>query len=110
MQSLQEQIKIHEAEIMAFTPANAAELEAYRIKFLGTKGIVKSIFSEMKSVPVEQKKEAGQLLNAFKQAAEAKYAEYEHLQSEARNPKSEIDITSACPAQTFNAVRGIPCG
>ena len=44
MSSLQELIQQHEQEISAFKPANAADLEAYRIKFLGTKGIVKQIF------------------------------------------------------------------
>ncbi len=83
MQSLQEQIAAHEAEIKAFAPGDTAELEAYRIKYLGTKGIVKAIFGEMKNVPAEQKKEAGQQLNAFKQLAEGKYAEFEHLQSQA---------------------------
>ncbi len=79
MQGLQEQIKIHEEEINAFAPASAADLEAYRIKYLGTKGIVKQIFGEMKNVPVDQKKEAGQLLNTFKQLAEAKFEMYGHL-------------------------------
>ncbi len=99
MQSLQEQIALHQAEIEAFNPTNAAELEAYRIKFLGTKGIVKAIFGEMKNVPAEQKKEAGQLFNAFKQLAEGKYATFKHLQSESRNPKSIIeDISLPGPA------------
>ncbi len=93
MQSLQEQIKQYEQEIAATNPANAAELEAYRIKFLGTKGIVKELFNEMKNVPKEQKKDAGQLLNAFKQAAEAKYDEYKHLQQEGKDSGQDIDMS-----------------
>lgn len=93
MQSLQEQIKQYEQEIAATCPANAAELEVYRIKFLGTKGIVKEIFGEMKNVPKEEKKEAGLLLNAFKQMAEAKYEEYKHLQTGGDNTGSIMDIS-----------------
>ncbi|HEY9176570.1 MAG TPA: phenylalanine--tRNA ligase subunit alpha [Flavipsychrobacter sp.] len=93
MQSLQEQIKLYEQEITATTPANAAELEAYRIKFLGTKGIVKELFNEMKNVPKEQKKDAGQLLNAFKQSAEAKFEEFKHLQQASNDDNSGIDIS-----------------
>lgn len=93
MQSLQEQIKQYEQEIATTTPANAAELEAYRIKFLGTKGIVKELFNEMKNVPKEQKKDAGQLLNAFKQAAEAKFEEFKHLQQSGNDNISGIDIS-----------------
>ncbi|UYQ92746.1 phenylalanine--tRNA ligase subunit alpha [Chitinophaga horti] len=79
MEQLVQQIEAYKQEIAAFIPANAEELEQYRIRFLGTKGIVKATFGEMKSVPNEQKKEFGLVLNAFKQAAEAKYEEFAHL-------------------------------
>lgn len=81
MQELQQEIKKHEADIRDFNPKNAAELEAFRIKFLGTKGIVKQVFGEMKNVPADQKKEAGQLLNAFKQFAESAFESFKHLQA-----------------------------
>lgn len=93
MQSLQEQIKTYEADIDAIQPENAEALEAYRIKYLGTKGIVKNIFGEMKNVPKEQKKEVGQLLNAFKQKAEAKYEEYKYLQNSGSGKGPDIDST-----------------
>ncbi len=95
MQSLLEQIKTYESEINAFAPADAGELEAYRIKFLGTKGIVKAIFGEMKNVPPDQKKEAGQVLNAFKQLAESKWEAFKHLQEPGiANSKSGIEDIS----------------
>ena len=54
-------------------PQRRTVVEAYRIRFLGTKGIVKNLFAEMKDVPNERKKEFGQILNDFKQFAEARY-------------------------------------
>ena len=48
------------------------QAEEFRIKYLGTKGIVKTIMGEMKNVPAEKKKEFGQILNEFKQFAEDK--------------------------------------
>lgn len=93
MQDLQQKIAAHEADINAFTPTNAAELEAYRIQFLGTKGIVKEIFGEMKNVPGPQKKEAGLLLNAFKILAESKYEAFVHLQGNAKNNEVKVDLT-----------------
>ena len=93
MQSLEEIIKTHEEEINAFQPADAAQLEVYRIKYLGAKGIVKQVFGEMKNVPADQKKEAGQALNAFKQLAEAKYEEFKHLQDAGNANASAIDHT-----------------
>src|SRR5579883_538280 len=93
MEALQKQISHYEQEINSFQPADANALEEYRIKFLGTKGVVKQLFGEMKDVPVVQKKEAGQLLNAFKQLAESKYEQYKHLQQDGEKKGAGIDIT-----------------
>jgi phenylalanyl-tRNA synthetase alpha chain len=109
MQSLQEQIAAYEPEIQAFEPANAAELEAYRIRFLGTKGIVKSLFAEMKHVPGDQKKEAGQVLNSFKQLAEGKFEAFKHLQdggtttqaADYSMPGPELPIGTRHPLRTM---------
>lgn len=72
MEQLLQQIEDIKKEIVAATGATSAEVEAFRIKYLGTKGLVKHIMGEMKNVPNEQKKEFGQILNAFKIAAEEK--------------------------------------
>ena len=73
MPSLQEQIEQYSQEINVFQPASVAELEDFRIRFLGAKGTVKQLFAEMKNVPAEQRKEAGQWLNGIKMLAEEKY-------------------------------------
>ena len=75
MQELIQQIQSFKSEIDSFTSSDEKQVEAFRIKWLGTKGMVKSIMSEMKQVPNELKREAGQLLNDFKLFAEAKYAQ-----------------------------------
>jgi phenylalanyl-tRNA synthetase alpha chain len=105
MESLQSQIREYEPEIKAFHPKDAAELEQYRIKFLGSKGIVKRLFGEMKNVPTEQKKEAGQLLNAFRQLAEAQYEAFRFLQSEGTQRQSAIADISLPGAQLPRGTR-----
>lgn len=70
---LQDQITQYTAEIDAFDTTNAKDLEQFRIRFLGTKGIIKDIFEEFKTVSIEEKKTLGKVLNQFKQLAEAKY-------------------------------------
>jgi phenylalanyl-tRNA synthetase alpha chain len=65
-------IKQHIAEVSAFTTSNKEELEAFRIKYLGSKGILKDFFAEFKNVPNDQKKEFGQVINNLKTAAEEK--------------------------------------
>ena len=80
MQELLQQIEAYKKEMENFVSENGESAESFRIKFLGTKGIVKNLMQEMKQVPNEKKKEVGQILNNFKQAAEVRY---ESLKQEA---------------------------
>ena len=73
MENLLAQIGQYKKEISETTVANKEALEAFRIKYLGTKGLVKTIMGEMKNVAPENKKEAGQLLNEFKLFTEAAF-------------------------------------
>ena len=61
---------IEEAE--AFTAQSKDEVEAFRIKYLGSKGLLKQYFAEFKNVANEQKKEFGQTINLLKKTAEDK--------------------------------------
>ncbi len=67
------QIEQYKQEIDGFSANGVDELEQFRIKWLGTKGLVKAVMGEMKNVPNDQKKHFGQILNEFKLFAEAKY-------------------------------------
>ncbi|MBL7701669.1 MAG: phenylalanine--tRNA ligase subunit alpha [Ferruginibacter sp.] len=82
------------AEINTF---NGGDAESYRIKYLGSKGLVKAIMGEMKNVAAENKKEAGQLLNEFKLFAESKY---ETLKASSENGQQTTsnDIDLSLPA------------
>ena len=73
MEELLKQITDYKSEIESFVAADDKQVEEFRIKYLGTKGLVKSIMGEMKNVAVENKKEAGQLLNEFKIFVENKF-------------------------------------
>ncbi|HEY0065813.1 MAG TPA: phenylalanine--tRNA ligase subunit alpha, partial [Flavisolibacter sp.] len=73
MDELLQQIEAYRKDIEAFAITNAQQLEEYRIKYLGSKGLVKSLFGEMKNVPADKRKDFGQVLNEFKQFAEARY-------------------------------------
>ncbi len=93
MASLEEIISEHQAYIDQFVPQSAEELEAFRIRYLGTKGIVKEVFALMKSVPAEEKKAAGQKLNAFKKAAEQRYASFQGLATPKNQQKDDLDLS-----------------
>jgi len=91
---MQDQINQYSQEIDEFAPANAAQLEEFRIRFLGTKGIVKDLFEQFKAVTPEEKRVLGKVLNQFKQLAEAKYNEYkEGFDSELKTENSTLDLT-----------------
>jgi len=93
MNNLVKQIENYKQEINNCAITNADEVEAFRIKYLGTKGIVKSIMGFMKDVAVEQKKEAGQLLNEFKLFVEAKYESLKEASATTQDNTSTIDVT-----------------
>lgn len=73
MEALLQKIAGFKEEVAAEVAGTADLVEAFRIKWLGTKGLVKAIMGEMKNVPVEQKKEFGQILNEFKIIVETKF-------------------------------------
>jgi phenylalanyl-tRNA synthetase alpha chain len=89
MEQLLQQIEEYRKEIESIVPNGAEALEAYRIKFLGTKGILKGLFTEMKNVPADKKKEFGLVLNEFKQLAESKYESWK-----AQAEKTDTAVTS----------------
>src|SRR6516225_9213657 len=94
MDDLLQQIDSYKREIESIVPDGENFLESYRIRFLGTKGIVKNLFAEMKNVPVDKKKEFGQVLNDFKQLAESKYEEWKgHAAGATASKGSAIDLS-----------------
>ncbi|HVE60472.1 MAG TPA: phenylalanine--tRNA ligase subunit alpha [Chitinophagaceae bacterium] len=94
MEDILQQIEIYRKEIENYSISNPQQLEEYRIRFLGTKGIVRNLFGEMRSIPAEKKKEFGLVLNEFKQLAESKYETLkQYASSDQSSTVSEIDLS-----------------
>jgi phenylalanyl-tRNA synthetase alpha chain len=68
-------------------------MEQFRIRFLGSKGIVKNLFGEMKTVPADKRKEAGQILNDFKLLAENKFESAKQSVQTRKSSREEIDLS-----------------
>lgn len=97
---MQEKINSYTEEIKGFRPNNSDELEAFRIKFLGSKGIIKDIFDEFKAVSPEEKRVLGKVLNEFKVLAEQTYQSFkESLDSQETSKGSTID--ASLPGEGF---------
>jgi phenylalanyl-tRNA synthetase alpha chain len=73
MDQLLQQIEEYKKEISGATASNAEELESFRTRYLGTKGIIKALMGEMKNIPAEQKKDFGQVMNGLKIFTEEKF-------------------------------------
>jgi phenylalanyl-tRNA synthetase alpha chain len=98
---MQDLINQYTTEIEAFSPANAEELEAFRIKYLGTKGLIKDLFEQFKSTTPEEKRTLGKVLNQFKQLTEGKYQLLkEHFDSQITTTTSKQDLT--LPGEGFS--------
>jgi len=83
-------------EIKAQNVESAEGLEQFRIKYLGTKNIIKPLFSEIKNVPNDQKKAFGQILNTAKTTAEEKFQEIKTGLDSSGSGKSahNLDLTA----------------
>jgi len=77
--NIQEKIDQYSEEVKQWNPSSAQEVEDFRLRFLVAKGLVKNLFEEFKNVSSEEKRALGKVLNEFKQATEAKFAEKKDL-------------------------------
>ncbi|WP_296957282.1 phenylalanine--tRNA ligase subunit alpha [Porphyromonas sp. oral taxon 278] len=72
---MQQRIQQLTAELQALSARSEQEVEDLRIKYISKKGLVSQLFDEFKSVPNEEKRQVGQLLNALKTLATDKINE-----------------------------------
>jgi phenylalanyl-tRNA synthetase alpha chain len=92
--TLGEQIQTYLAEISDFSISSPAELEQFRLRYLGKKGILNDLFAGFREVSNEEKKAVGQLLNQLKIAVQEKIeflkATFETVDE---NPLAGADLT-----------------
>lgn len=62
-------------EVQNFQSSAKDEIEQFRIRFTGKKGVLNDFYEFLKQVPNEQKKDAGQKINTLKQAVNGKIEE-----------------------------------
>ena len=85
---MKEKIKKNIKEIESFSALSNEEIETFRIKYLGKKGLINSYFIDFKSLDNDRKKDVGQLLNQLKNSAHSKIEELKtQLLSDNSQPK-----------------------
>lgn len=95
-----ERIQQIEHEINAIAIANATEAELFRVKYLGSKGLLKDLYQSFKEITGAQKREIGQALNSLKIQLEAKLAEGQKTHS---NEKTEGALDLTRPANNLQS-------
>jgi phenylalanyl-tRNA synthetase alpha chain len=86
-------------EIKSLVAATAEEAEQLRIKYLSKKGLVSQLFDEFKTIPNEQKRDVGQVLNVLKTQALDKINELK--ESFASNGQGEVGADLTLPGTAF---------
>jgi phenylalanyl-tRNA synthetase alpha chain len=81
------------SEIESYVINDAKQAEDFRIKFIGSKGLIKELYGELKNVPADQKREFGQQVNQLKTLAEEKYNASKENVSSSKSQIDRFDLT-----------------
>ena len=82
-----------EQEIKTFTASSTDELEAFRIKYLGKKGVIKEMSARMKDIAPEDRKDFGQSLNQLKDAVQERIDVLKSALENQSGTESNEDLT-----------------
>ncbi len=69
------------------------DLEQFRVKFLGRKGLISSAFDRMGEIPKEERPMFGKALNELKKELEAQYQALMNRFKQAEEKKQRLDLT-----------------
>lgn len=99
-------------EIEACNATISEEAEKFRLRFLSKKGLVAELFEDLKNIPADQRKEAGQILNRLKNKAQEKFDELKAAidgssvkQTEAFDPSLPVDSMNFGSRHPISIVR-----
>ncbi|TAJ13260.1 phenylalanine--tRNA ligase subunit alpha [Marinilabiliaceae bacterium JC017] len=88
-----EKIKQLAEEVKSTVAQTADEAEQLRIKYLSKKGLVSQLFDEFKTIPNEQKREVGKVLNELKVMAQEKINELKDSFQASSHDQGNVDLT-----------------
>src|SRR5258708_870143 len=91
---MEQKIRSIEQEVNSFLVSSKEALENFRLKFISKKGLIPSLFDEMKQATADEKKKVGKLLNDLKQLAEGKFKiAQEELDNSSVASTEQIDLS-----------------
>ena len=90
---MEDKIKKNLEDILNFNSDSETEIEEFRVKYLGKKGLLSSYFVEFKSLESVEKKKLGSLLNELKNSAQQKVDDLKSNNSKKSNNLKINDIS-----------------
>jgi phenylalanyl-tRNA synthetase alpha chain len=90
-------------EITQYDISTVANLENFRIHYLGSKGIIKSLYSALKDVPNEKKREVGQQINTLKDKIENKFNNQKEIFENLEESHTVIDLSRPSQDETIGS-------
>jgi phenylalanyl-tRNA synthetase alpha chain len=98
-----DKIKQLQAEFQAIELTSADAIEQFRTHYLGSKGTIKALFQALKSVPNEQKKEVGAMMNQLRSVAEEKIIQAKERLSSTSTVVDRLDLTRPGGPETIGS-------
>lgn len=92
-----DQVKDHLEKVAQFESTDKEAIESFRIAYAGKKGILNDFFAAFREIPVEQKKEFGQVLNQLKTAVNDKVKDLSAQQQSSVKKQIEDPFRSGFP-------------
>ena len=89
-------------EVEKFVPKSVADLEKFRLSFLGKKGKLNELFTAFKDEPNESKKEFGQAINMLKQNTQSKIDQYKDS-FEIAEKRNTLDLSRPVPSDNLGS-------
>ena len=89
-------------EVNSFSPKSKKELEAFRLKYLGKKGLLSSLFNGLKETATQDKKSAGLSINNLKNAVQNKINSHKNTFDQVIK-KSNIDTSRPVRLNSFGS-------
>ena len=89
-------------EVNSFSPKSKEELEAFRLKYLGKKGLLSSLFNGLKETATQDQKSAGLSINNLKNAVQNKINSHKNTFDQVIK-KSNIDTSRPVRLNSFGS-------
>jgi phenylalanyl-tRNA synthetase alpha chain len=100
---MEEKIRQLLSEVESFTATVKDDVESFRLKYLSKKGIIPSLFGEMKNVAAEERKNFGLLVNDLKNKAEEKLNHFREMLDDAPDQQNIPDLSLPAEPQSLGA-------